>query len=123
MGVVYMTDPMACRFDVPYDCSVELSHSGYQFFTDIFETFDKVIVHLSFRRSFTHYAYQDQDGALKPSELSELFSTAPGNPWASQKFADMALSDDTGALTLQGWLAQWRSVVSLLRPAKSNECL
>jgi hypothetical protein len=31
------------RFDVPYDCSVELSQLGYQFFTDLFETFDKVI--------------------------------------------------------------------------------
>ena len=30
------------RFDVPYDCSVELSPPGYQFFTDLFETFDKV---------------------------------------------------------------------------------
>lgn len=30
------------RFDVPSDCSVELSPLGYQFFTDIFETFDKV---------------------------------------------------------------------------------
>lgn len=30
------------RFDVPPDCSVELSPLGYQFFTDIFETFDKV---------------------------------------------------------------------------------
>ena len=30
------------RFDVPADCSVELSPFGYQFFTDIFEIFDKV---------------------------------------------------------------------------------
>jgi len=30
------------RFDVPSDCSVELSPLGYQFFTDIFEIFDKV---------------------------------------------------------------------------------
>lgn len=34
----------ACRdrFDVPYDCSVELSTLGYQFFTDIYEKFDRV---------------------------------------------------------------------------------
>jgi len=31
------------RFDVPSDCSVELSPLGYQFFTDIFEIFDKVV--------------------------------------------------------------------------------
>lgn len=30
------------RFEVPSDCSVELSQKGYQFFTDLFEAFDKV---------------------------------------------------------------------------------
>ncbi|KAF8827534.1 hypothetical protein HHX47_DHR4000397 [Lentinula edodes] len=84
------------KFDVPPDCSVELSPPGYQFFTDIFETFDK-----------------DQDGALNPSELEEVFGTSPGNPWASQKFPDTTLSDDTGSVTLQGWLAQW-SMTTLL---------
>ena len=33
---------MGHRFDVSPDCSVELSPLGYQFFTDIFEVFDKV---------------------------------------------------------------------------------
>ncbi|KAI6027499.1 hypothetical protein PISMIDRAFT_684252 [Pisolithus microcarpus 441] len=84
------------KFDVPHDCSVELSPKGYQFFTDIFETFDK-----------------DQDGALKIGELEELFSTSPGNPWANQKFPDTTLADDSGAVTLQGWLAQW-SMTTLL---------
>lgn len=36
------------RFDVLHDCSVELSPKGYQFFTDIFETFDKAISHAKF---------------------------------------------------------------------------
>ncbi|KAG6335562.1 hypothetical protein ID866_3525 [Astraeus odoratus] len=85
------------KFDVPHDCSVELSPKGYQFFTDIFETFDKV----------------DQDGALKTAELEELFSTSPGDPWANQKFLNMTLADDSGAVTLQGWLAQW-SMTTLL---------
>lgn len=30
------------RFDVPHDCSVELSPLGYQFFTELFQFFDKV---------------------------------------------------------------------------------
>ncbi|KAF9013534.1 EF hand associated-domain-containing protein [Cyathus striatus] len=76
------------KFDVPPDCSVELSPLGYRFFTEIFEVFDK-----------------DQD--------AEVFSTSPGNPWAAQKFPDTTLSDDTGAVTLQGWLAQW-SMTTLL---------
>ncbi|KAK0487521.1 P-loop containing nucleoside triphosphate hydrolase protein [Armillaria novae-zelandiae] len=84
------------KFDVPPDCSVELSPLGYQFLTDLFETCDK-----------------DQDGALKSSELEAVFSTTPGNPWATQKFPDTTLTDDTGAVTLQGWLAQW-SMTTLL---------
>lgn len=87
------------RFDVPPDCSVELSPLGYHFFTELFETFDK-----------------DQDGALNPSELDELFSTSPGNPWTTKyKFPDSTVADDSGAVTLQGWLAQWRYVPFLLR--------
>ncbi|KAF7314342.1 hypothetical protein MKEN_00906800 [Mycena kentingensis (nom. inval.)] len=84
------------KFDVALDCSVELSPLGYQFFTDLFETFDK-----------------DQDGALKTAELDQVFSTSPGNPWSTQKFPDTTLSDDSGAVTLQGWLAQW-SMTTLL---------
>ena len=79
------------RFDVPQDCSVELSHHGYQFFTDIFMMFDK-----------------DRDGSLNGTELDDLFSTSPGNPWTAQKFPDTTVADGTGAVTLQGWLAQWR---------------
>ncbi|EIW59578.1 mitochondrial Rho GTPase [Trametes versicolor FP-101664 SS1] len=84
------------KFEVPYDCSVELSPLGYQFLTVLFENHDK-----------------DQDGALNKEELEELFSTSPGNPWAGQKFPDTTVSDDTGAVTLQGWLAQW-SMTTLL---------
>ncbi|KAI0770529.1 mitochondrial Rho 1 [Fomes fomentarius] len=84
------------KFEVPYDCSVELSPLGYQFLTVIFENYDK-----------------DQDGALNKEELDELFSTSPGNPWAGQKFPDTTVADDTGAVTLQGWLAQW-SMTTLL---------
>ncbi|KAI9510604.1 P-loop containing nucleoside triphosphate hydrolase protein [Russula earlei] len=82
------------QFDVPPDCSVELSPLGYQFFTDIFEVFDK-----------------DQDGALNKAELEDLFSTAPpGIPWRDQKFPGL---DDGAAVTLQTWLARW-SMITLL---------
>lgn len=39
-GTHRLKDP--ARFDVPTDCSAELSPSGYAFFTDLFETFDQV---------------------------------------------------------------------------------
>ncbi|KAF8478062.1 P-loop containing nucleoside triphosphate hydrolase protein [Russula ochroleuca] len=83
------------QFDVPLDCSVELSPLGYQFFTDIFEVFDK-----------------DKDGALNKDELEAIFSTAPpGIPWRDQKFPGL---DDDGAVTLQTWLARW-SMITLLK--------
>ncbi|KAK4056464.1 ERMES complex Ca(2+)-binding regulatory GTPase gem1 [Microbotryomycetes sp. JL221] len=86
------------RFDIPSDCTAELSPKGYQFFTDIFETFDK-----------------DRDGALKLEELDALFSTSPGNPWISNGFPETTITSESGAVTLQGWLAQW-SMTTLLEP-------
>ncbi|CAE6470930.1 unnamed protein product [Rhizoctonia solani] len=86
------------KFDVPHDCSVELSPQGYQFFTDIFQIFDKA---------------SDQDGALRPEELENLFNTSPGNPWAAE--------DDEGVdgtITLQHWLAKW-SMTTLLDHKKT----
>jgi len=81
---------------VPADCSVELSHKGYQFFTEIFHVYDK-----------------DKDGALNATELADIFSTSPGSPWSSQGFPDTTISDGNGAVTLQGWLAQWRRVFTI----------
>ncbi|GFZ51506.1 Mitochondrial Rho GTPase 1 [Saitozyma sp. JCM 24511] len=95
-GLDLREDFLAPRFDVPYDCSVELSPLGNQFLTDIFEAYDK-----------------DQDGALSQSELDDLFSTSPGNPWLAQGFPDTTITDDMGRVTLQGWLAQW-SMTTLL---------
>ncbi|GJN94539.1 hypothetical protein Rhopal_007622-T1 [Rhodotorula paludigena] len=86
------------RFDVPSDCTAELSPRGYQFFTDVFESFD-----------------QDHDGALSPIELDNLFSTSPGNPWIASGFPETTLTTPEGAVTLQGWLAQW-SMTTLLEP-------
>jgi Ras family protein T1 len=77
------------RFDVPPDCSVELSPLGYKFLTELFDVFDK-----------------DQDGALNKAELEELFSTSPGNPWIHEK--------ETEIDTLQSWLAQWRFVAPIV---------
>ncbi|KAG8798015.1 ERMES complex Ca(2+)-binding regulatory GTPase gem1 [Serendipita sp. 398] len=87
---------LAPKFDIPHGCSVELSQKGYEFFTGLFVGFDK-----------------DRDGALNSVELANLFETAPGNPWINQGFPDTTISDDSGAVTLQGWLAQW-SMTTLL---------
>lgn len=85
-------------FAVPPECSVELSPNGYQFLTDIFEVHDK-----------------DRDGALSEEELDSLFVTAPDNrhPWQGTGFPASTITDEHGAVTLQGWLAQW-SMTTLL---------
>ncbi|KAL1933375.1 hypothetical protein VTP01DRAFT_7465 [Rhizomucor pusillus] len=83
-------------FEVPQECSVELSPHGYQFFAELFQVFD-----------------QDKDGALNHSELEALFSTSPGNPWANTAFPHTTITTETGFVTLQGWLAQW-SMTTLL---------
>ncbi|KAI9350173.1 EF hand associated-domain-containing protein, partial [Obelidium mucronatum] len=82
--------------EVPQECSVELSSDGYQFFTDLFQTFD-----------------QDKDGALKAAELDALFSTSPGIPWLASGFPETTLTNETNSVTLQGFLAQW-SMTTLL---------
>ncbi|KAG2178189.1 hypothetical protein INT43_003442 [Umbelopsis isabellina] len=84
-------------FDVPVDCSVELSPDGYQFFAELLQAFDK-----------------DNDGALNDNELNSLFGTSPGNPWAQiTAFPHTTITTESGAVTLQGWLAQW-SMTTLL---------
>lgn len=95
---------------MPSDCSVELSPLGYQFFTDVFHLHDKVrdASHCLMGLTFV----EDKDGALNEVELADVFSTSPGNLWASTGFPDTTVTDDAGHVTLQGWLAQWRQVWS-----------
>lgn len=78
--------------------SVELSPKGYQFLTELFSKFDR-----------------DGDGALAWDELDELFATCPCNPWTVSGFPETTLLNDTGTLTLQGFLAQW-AMTTLLDP-------
>lgn len=86
------------QFYIPPGCSAELSPLGYQFLTEIFKAHDK-----------------DHDGALNAHELDELFCTAPGgrHPWDAYNFPLSTITDENGAVTLQGWLAQW-SMTTLL---------
>eukprot|EP01135_Chromosphaera_perkinsii_P008697 Nk52_evm30s1444 gene=Nk52_evmTU30s1444 len=85
------------------DQSTELSSKGYQFFTELFKIFDK-----------------DNDGALSPKELSELFYTSPGCPWKVE--SDSCVTTAAGWITLQGFLAQW-SMITLVDVRKTLEYL
>ncbi|KAJ9057018.1 ERMES complex Ca(2+)-binding regulatory GTPase gem1 [Entomophthora muscae] len=87
--------------DIPPDCTVELSPHGYQFFSELFQSHDK-----------------DNDGALNENELCDLFSLCPSSiasPWAHTDFPATTLTNSSGAISLQGFLAQW-SMTTLQDP-------
>ena len=85
-------DFVSPKFDVPANCSAELSPAGYKFLADLFELFD-----------------QDNDGALNTSELADLFAPTEGLPssWLETSYASNIIMNDNQDVTLQGWLAQW----------------
>ncbi|KAL9128520.1 MAG: hypothetical protein Q9217_002816 [Psora testacea] len=82
------------KFEVPANCSAELSPAGYRFFVDLFLLHDK-----------------DNDGGLSPTELSSLFLPTPGLPpsWSDDgtSLPSSTVRNEANHITLQGWLAQW----------------
>ncbi|PWZ54782.1 Mitochondrial Rho GTPase 1 [Zea mays] len=48
----------------------------------------------------------DNDAALLPTELEDLFSTAPENPWISDPYKDCAEKNVLGGLSLEGFLSK-----------------
>ncbi|KAJ1731461.1 ERMES complex Ca(2+)-binding regulatory GTPase gem1 [Coemansia sp. Benny D160-2] len=89
-------DYLCPDLDVPPDCCVELSPSGYAFLTEIFKRYDA-----------------DGDSAFCPEELDNIFSLSPGIPWKHGRFPDSTVTNAAGYVTLEGWLAQW-SMTTLL---------
>lgn len=82
--------------EVPQDSCVELSPSGYAFLTEIFKRYDA-----------------DGDSAFCQEELDSIFSLSPGIPWKHSSFPDSTVTNASGYVTLEGWLAQW-SMTTLL---------
>nr|OQO20806.1 Mitochondrial Rho GTPase 1 [Rachicladosporium sp. CCFEE 5018] len=80
------------KFDIPPFASAELSPAGYRFFVDLFITHDA-----------------DNDGGLSDTELATLFAPTPGVPtsWTDSNFPHCTVTNTSGFVTLQGWLAQW----------------
>ncbi|KAL0725241.1 hypothetical protein Bca4012_039840 [Brassica carinata] len=60
----------------------------------------------------------DQDGALRPDELDDLFQTAPDSPWLEAPYKDAAEKTPGGKLTINGFLSQW-ALMTLLDPRKT----
>ncbi|PIA15350.1 mitochondrial Rho GTPase [Coemansia reversa NRRL 1564] len=83
-------DYLCPEYDVPADCCVELSPSGYAFLTEVFKRYDA-----------------DGDSAFCAEELESIFSLSPGIPWKHNKFPESTVTNTAGYVTLEGWLAQW----------------
>ncbi|KAJ6920455.1 mitochondrial Rho GTPase 2 isoform X1 [Populus alba x Populus x berolinensis] len=83
------------------DQSVELTIEAVEFVRRVFRLFDT-----------------NNYGALQPTQLDELFSTAPENPWGEAPYKDAAERTTQGNLTLKGFLSEW-ALMTMLDPRGS----
>ncbi|XP_038709777.1 mitochondrial Rho GTPase 2 [Tripterygium wilfordii] len=83
------------------DQSIELTSEATEYLRGIFRLFDI-----------------DNDGALKPAELEDLFFTAPESPWVVAPYNDAAERTSLGNLSLNGFLSEW-ALMTLLDPRNS----
>ncbi|KAM5561275.1 mitochondrial Rho GTPase 1-like [Rosa sericea] len=87
------------------DQSMELTNEAIDFLSATFNLFDS-----------------DGDGALRPRELEELFSTAPASPFSEFPYKDAEERNAFGGLSLDGFLSLW-ALMTLLNPASTLENL
>ncbi|KAL6139241.1 hypothetical protein ACLB2K_064518 [Fragaria x ananassa] len=87
------------------DQSVELTNEAIDFLSATFNLYD-----------------DDHDGALRPRELEELFSTAPVSPFSEFPYKEAEERNAFGGLSLDGFLSQW-ALMTLLNPASTMENL
>lgn len=80
------------EFEIPLGCSTELSIVGIQFLTTLFNKYDK-----------------DQDEALSPNELQNLFSTCPYIPsyFTKESIQSYIKTEEKNYLNIEGFLSLW----------------
>ncbi|KAG0468484.1 hypothetical protein HPP92_017812 [Vanilla planifolia] len=83
------------------DQSMELTEEAIEFLRGIFTMFDT-----------------DNDGALRPADIEDLFSTAPDSPWSDYPYKDATERNVLGGLSLEGFLSQW-ALMTLFDPASA----
>ncbi|KAG0466828.1 hypothetical protein HPP92_017817 [Vanilla planifolia] len=83
------------------DQSMELTEEAIEFLRGIFTMFDT-----------------DNDGALRPADIEDLFSTAPDSPWSDYPYKDATERNVLGGLSLEGFLSQW-VLMTLFDPASA----
>ncbi|XP_054155369.1 mitochondrial Rho GTPase 1-like [Oppia nitens] len=85
------------KVDVPLGCSTELTSQGYDFLRKLFLKYDK-----------------DNDGALSPNELQNVFSVCERLPvWVNEDISGIVECNDKGWVTLQGFLAIWTLITAI----------
>ncbi|CAL9135893.1 unnamed protein product [Musa acuminata var. zebrina] len=82
-------DLLPTTFKRASDQTVELTNESVDFLKGVFLMFDI-----------------DSDGALRPAELDDLFSTAPESPWSEAPYKDAAEKNVLGGLSLEGFLSE-----------------
>ncbi|CAB4014230.1 mitochondrial Rho GTPase 1-A-like, partial [Paramuricea clavata] len=75
--------------DIPASSTTELSELGRDFFTRLFERCDR-----------------DEDSALSPDELEDLFSLCPTMPWDKEVLSCIQ-TNDKGWITFDSYIALW----------------
>ncbi|XVF21782.1 hypothetical protein REPUB_Repub12eG0119800 [Reevesia pubescens] len=78
------------------DQGVELTDEAVDYLRGIFRLYDS-----------------DSDGSLQPTELDDIFVTAPESPWTANPYVDAAERTSQGNLTLNGFLSEWALMTSL----------
>ncbi|XVE73150.1 hypothetical protein DITRI_Ditri11bG0094100 [Diplodiscus trichospermus] len=78
------------------DQSVELTVEAISYLREVFRLHDS-----------------DNDGSLQPSELDDIFLTAPESPWTVDPYLDAAERTSEGNLTLNGFLSEWALMTRL----------
>uniref|UniRef100_A0A4W5Q893 Mitochondrial Rho GTPase n=1 Tax=Hucho hucho TaxID=62062 RepID=A0A4W5Q893_9TELE len=72
---------------VPVGCTTELNHLGHQFLQRLFDKYD-------------------EDSALSPAELKNLFSVFPYMPWGADVYTAVSTTDE-GYISNHGYMCQW----------------
>jgi len=52
------------------------------------------------------FIFQDKDGYLSPTEITNLFSACPVVPWSAE-VSNAVVTNAHGWMTRHGFLAQW----------------
>ncbi|KAH3872449.1 mitochondrial Rho GTPase 1-like isoform X1 [Dreissena polymorpha] len=103
-NLILRKDILEPKLNVGVGSTTELTYEAVQFLTNLFEKFD-----------------EDHDGALSPTELTNLFSTCPRCPWGPD-VNNTVCTNNSGWINLQGFMAQW-TLTTLLQHTSCLENL